>query len=231
MERQVQDRVPKAVFALPSPSQCLAWGHTCQLGIGDVQGGCGDLGVGSSSSLAGAKDKNFDFSCLLTGDPLGLHQSWPGVAHQLPQTWLCHQTWSHLPIPRTVCGAASFLWGFRKGVCTGSCSESLCLRQGLPDWGELGLLFLGVPEPGSMVGRRDQSRQRGWRWGKSPAASDRKSWVLPLLFSFFLFPYLKEKKISKQPQNSQGHLKKPNKALWQRPHSMPGACSPELGAS
>lgn len=124
--------------------------------------------------------------------------------------------------------------GFSQGhMCTRSCSESLCLRQGLPDWGERGLLFLSVPEPGSMVGRRDQSRQRGWRWGKSPAASDRKSWVLPLLFSFYLFPYLKQnkKKKSKQPQNSQGHLKKPNKALWQRPHSMPGPCSPELGAS
>lgn len=53
----------------------------------------------------------------------------------------------------------------------------------------------------------------------------------PFYFLFFLFPHLKEKKISKQPQNSQGHLKKSNKALWQRPHSMPGACCPELGAS
>lgn len=57
MESWVQNRVPKAVFALPSSSQCLAWGNTCQFGIGDVQEGCGDLGVGSSSSLAGAKDK------------------------------------------------------------------------------------------------------------------------------------------------------------------------------
>lgn len=138
-----------------------------------------------------SQGQDFYFSYLLAGDPLGLHQSWPGIAHQLPQTW------SHLPSPRMVCRAASFLWGFPKGVCTRSCSESLCLRQGLPDRGELGLLFLGVPEPGSVVGRRDQSRQRGWRWGKSPAASDRKSWVLPLLFSFFLFPYLKEKKYIK----------------------------------
>lgn len=71
MERQVQDRVPKAVFALPSPSQCLAWGHICQLGIGDVQGGCGDLGVGSSSSLAGAKDKILISHTCWMETPLG----------------------------------------------------------------------------------------------------------------------------------------------------------------
>ncbi|NXP92398.1 KIF1B protein, partial [Passerina amoena] len=35
----------KSSVCSSSSSQRLAWGHTCQLGIGDVQGSCGDLGT------------------------------------------------------------------------------------------------------------------------------------------------------------------------------------------
>lgn len=123
------------------------------------------------------------------GDAPGLHQSWPGQSHQPHQSWsqsthsqngmrrcqLCSGVFPREYVPGAGPGASA---------CTGA---SLTGEAGAPlPWRvKPGLCLLGRVWAERWAGG-DQCRQRGRRWSKSPAASDRKSWVLPL---FFFFPF------------------------------------------
>lgn len=104
-------------------AQCLAWGHPCWLGTGDVQGG-------SNSSLAPAKHKSFDFCYLLARRcpwaPSVLAWRIPPATPKLVAIY---------PFPKWDVVLPALLWGFPKGICAWSWSRSLCPHGGCPDWG------------------------------------------------------------------------------------------------
>ena len=110
-------------------TQCLAWGHPCWLATGDVEGGSGELGAGSNSSLAPAKDKSFDFAYLLARRP-------PWAPSEL--TWRSPQAAKLAVLPNLVTICPSLKWdtvlpallqGFPKGMRTQHWSQSLWPRQ------------------------------------------------------------------------------------------------------